>query len=181
MASRSLIPFLGTNCGWVAMSTMRLLSTKMWGTTRVSQIIICPRSAISFMAFSDRLLAPGGSREDAFDISKGRLFLVEAKRQSLEQSLVSYIPEAVSQAIALLRSAKCVGSACFTSSSEHCLLASKRFVSVYRMGRRGFSLSWGWRMRHWHTMNQQHAVWAETSWRTLTCRYARLCSLFVNG
>ena len=62
------------------------------------------------MAFSDRLLAPGGSREDAFDISKGRLFLVEAKRQSLEQSLVSYIPEAVSQAIALLKSAKCVST-----------------------------------------------------------------------
>ena len=62
------------------------------------------------MAFSDRLLAPGGSRDDAFDISKGRLFLVEAKRQSLEQSLVSYIPEAVSQAIALLKSAKYVST-----------------------------------------------------------------------
>ena len=58
------------------------------------------------MAFPDRLLASGGSRDDVFDILKGRLFLVEAKRQSLEQSLVSYIPEAVSQAIALLKSAK---------------------------------------------------------------------------
>ena len=58
------------------------------------------------MATSARLLFPGGSRDDAFDIAKGRLFLVEAKRQSLEQSLVSYIPEAVGQAIALLRSAK---------------------------------------------------------------------------
>jgi len=53
----------------------------------------------------DRLLGPGGSREDAFEIAKGRLFLVEAKRQSLKQELVSHIPEAVSQAIALLRSA----------------------------------------------------------------------------
>jgi len=61
------------------------------------------------MAFSDRLLAPGGSRDDAFDISKGRLFLVEAERQSLSNtSLVPYIPEAVSQAIALLKSAKYV-------------------------------------------------------------------------
>ena len=93
------------------------------------------------MAFSDRLLAPGGSRDDAFDISKGRLFLVEAKCQSLEQSLVSYIPEAVSQAIGLLRSAKCVDIAYFTSSSEHCLPAFKRSASVYLMGRRGFSLS----------------------------------------
>lgn len=51
----------------------------------------------------DRLVAPGGSREDASDISQGRLFLVGAKRQSLEQSLVSYIPETFSQTIALLR------------------------------------------------------------------------------
>jgi len=57
------------------------------------------------MPFSDRLLTPDGSREDAFEIAQGRLFLVQAKRQSLEQSLVSYIPEAVSQAIALLKSA----------------------------------------------------------------------------
>jgi hypothetical protein len=81
----------------------------------VSQIVIRPCSANYFTAFSDRLLAPGGSREDAFDISKGRLFLVEAKHQSLGQSLVSYIPEAVSQVIALLRSAKCVDTACFAS------------------------------------------------------------------
>jgi len=53
----------------------------------------------------DRLLAPGGSRDDAFEIANGSLFLVEAKRQSLEQNLISYIPEAVSQAIALLKSA----------------------------------------------------------------------------
>ncbi|PPQ66531.1 hypothetical protein CVT26_009504 [Gymnopilus dilepis] len=55
--------------------------------------------------YKDRLLAPGGSREDAFEISKGFMFLVQAKRQSLKQSLVSHIPEAVSQAIALLKSA----------------------------------------------------------------------------
>ncbi|KAL4251082.1 hypothetical protein ABKN59_005641 [Abortiporus biennis] len=55
--------------------------------------------------YKDRLLSPGGSREDAFDISKGRLFLVQAKRQSLEETLVLYIPEAVSQAIALLKTA----------------------------------------------------------------------------
>jgi len=52
----------------------------------------------------DRLLSPGGSREDAFEISQGRLFLVEAKRQSRE-SIASHIPEAVSHAIALLKSA----------------------------------------------------------------------------
>lgn len=53
----------------------------------------------------DRLLAPCGSRDDAFVISKGRLVLVEAKRQSFNRTLISYIPEAVSQAIAVLKSA----------------------------------------------------------------------------
>ena len=62
----------------------------------MSQIIIHCHSATGFTAFSDRLLAPGGSREDAFDFSNGRLFPVEAKSQSLEQNLVPYIPEAVS-------------------------------------------------------------------------------------
>ena len=92
------------------------------------------------MAFSVRLLTPGGSRE-AFNISNGRLMHVRAKRQSPDQSLVSYIPEAISQVIALLRSEKCVDTIFFTSSSEHCLPASQRFVSVYLTGRRGVSLS----------------------------------------
>ncbi|KAF8817639.1 hypothetical protein BYT27DRAFT_7074170 [Phlegmacium glaucopus] len=55
--------------------------------------------------YKDRLLAPGGSREDALDIAKGLMFLVEAKRQSPGQHLVTHTPEAVSQAIALLKSA----------------------------------------------------------------------------
>ena len=81
-------------------------------------------------AFSDRLLAPGGSREDAFDISQGRLFLVEARRQSLEQNLVCYILEAVSQAIALLRSAKYANTSSFTSLSQNCFPAVQRSVSL---------------------------------------------------
>ncbi|KAM6488959.1 hypothetical protein JOM56_015595 [Amanita muscaria] len=52
--------------------------------------------------YKTRLLAPGESTKDAFEISKGRLFFVAAKHQSIEHS---YIPEAVSQAIALLKSA----------------------------------------------------------------------------
>ena len=56
----------------------------------------------------DRLLAPGASRDDTFKIAKGRLFLVEAKRQNLEPNLLSYIPEAVSQAVALLKSSRYV-------------------------------------------------------------------------
>ena len=85
----------------------------------------------------------GGSREDALDISKYRLFLVVDKRQSLDQSLISYTLEAVSQAIALLRSARCITIARFTSSSEHCIPAFWGSISVYLMGRYGFSLSRG--------------------------------------
>ena len=47
-------------------------------------------------------LTPGGSRNNAFNISKGCLFLVETKCQSLKQNLVSYIPEAISQGIKVL-------------------------------------------------------------------------------
>ncbi|PCH42710.1 hypothetical protein WOLCODRAFT_163991 [Wolfiporia cocos MD-104 SS10] len=51
-----------------------------------------------------RLLALGGSRDDALEIAQDRLFLVEAKRMSKEgSSLASSIPEAVSRAIALAK------------------------------------------------------------------------------
>ena len=79
-------------------------------TARVSQVTIHLHFADCLMAFSDHLLAPSGSRDDAFDILKGCLFLVEAKCQSFEQILVSYIPEAISQAIALLKSTKYVST-----------------------------------------------------------------------
>lgn len=83
------------------------------------------------MAFSDRLLGPGGPRDDAFEITKGYLFLVQAKGQGLTQNLVSYILEAVSQAIALLKSAKCVSPACFISSYEHSFQPSRGpFLSI---------------------------------------------------
>jgi len=49
-----------------------------------------------------RLLAPGASRADIFKLASGRLFLIEAKRLGV-QSFVSFIPEAVGQAIALLK------------------------------------------------------------------------------
>ena len=84
----------------------------------MSQIIKHCRSRDDFAAFSDRLLIPGGSRDDAFEIANGRLFLVAAKYQGLERTLISYIPEAVGQAITLLKSEKYVSLACFTSSSD---------------------------------------------------------------
>lgn len=64
------------------------------------------------MSYLDRLLLPGGSREDTFHISKGCLFLVEAKRQNPEPALATYTPVAVSQAIALLKTAKYVAVLC---------------------------------------------------------------------
>ena len=39
MGSKFLTPFRDMNCGWVAMSTTRLLSMRMWWITRVSQSI----------------------------------------------------------------------------------------------------------------------------------------------
>ncbi|KAH9176693.1 hypothetical protein EDB89DRAFT_1939413 [Lactarius sanguifluus] len=49
-------------------------------------------------------LLDSGAREDVFRIANGHLFLVEAKRQGHnKQDLSSYFPEAVSQAIALLK------------------------------------------------------------------------------
>ncbi|KAH8995649.1 Flavinator of succinate dehydrogenase-domain-containing protein [Lactarius akahatsu] len=50
----------------------------------------------------DRLLGPGGSRRHAFEIANARLFLVEAKRQS-DEGLSTHFPEAISQAIAVLK------------------------------------------------------------------------------
>ncbi|KAF9443433.1 hypothetical protein P691DRAFT_808967 [Macrolepiota fuliginosa MF-IS2] len=48
----------------------------------------------------DRLISPGGSRDDVFKISNGRLFLVRSKCQALPgATLASYRAEAVSQAI----------------------------------------------------------------------------------
>jgi hypothetical protein len=107
----------------------------------VSHSINHRRSTNFFTAFSDRLLGPGGSREDAFEIANNLLLLVEAKCQSLEQSLIACIPEAVSQAIALLKSIQCVSTACFTLSSEHGIPAFQRSVSVYPMGKHDFSSS----------------------------------------
>lgn len=53
-----------------------------------------------------RLLGPGGSRGVDLRIGKGHLFLIEAKRRSPEYNLLDHVPEAVSQAIALLKSAR---------------------------------------------------------------------------
>jgi hypothetical protein len=83
--------------------------------------LVYSRPSPRLNSFLARLLNPGSSRDDAFDISKGRLFLVEAKRQSLERVLTSFIPEAVSQAIALLKSEKYVDIAWITPSSQYCL------------------------------------------------------------
>ncbi|KAF8147283.1 hypothetical protein B0H34DRAFT_670580 [Crassisporium funariophilum] len=53
--------------------------------------------------YKDRLLVPGGNREDVWDIAEGRVFfLMQAGHQ---RSLVSHIPGAVAHAIVLLKSA----------------------------------------------------------------------------
>jgi len=49
----------------------------------------------------ERLLGDDSSRDDAFTLAAGRLFLVEAKRQGEVTNISQYMPEAVSQAVAL--------------------------------------------------------------------------------
>ncbi|KAM6490578.1 hypothetical protein JOM56_013921 [Amanita muscaria] len=53
--------------------------------------------------YKKRFLASGFI--DALEISKGCLLIVEAKCQSIKQTFVSFVPEAISQAIAFLKSA----------------------------------------------------------------------------
>jgi len=65
------------------MSTMRFLSSDVgnykggsfYYTLSLHKLL----HDLRFMAFSDRLLGPGGSRDDAFEIAKGRLLLVQPK------------------------------------------------------------------------------------------------------
>ena len=72
-----------------------------------------------FVTFSARLVGPGGSREGSFRFAKGHLLLVQAKHLSLGQTFIECAPEAISQAVALLKSAKYASTACFTLSSEN--------------------------------------------------------------
>ncbi|KAG6843940.1 hypothetical protein H0H87_011525 [Tephrocybe sp. NHM501043] len=65
-----------------------------------------------------RLLNPDSSRDNAFGMSEGRLFLVEAKYQNLECALPSFIPEAVSQAIALLKSEQYVSNILYNTPTS---------------------------------------------------------------
>jgi hypothetical protein len=66
---------------------------------------------IALTLFSDRLFS--GSTWDALDISTARLFIVKVKHENRDEEdlyLFSDIPEAVSQAIGLLKSAKYVST-----------------------------------------------------------------------
>ena len=88
------------------------------------------------------MIAPGGGQgDDAFIFSKSCMFVIEAKCKTEKEfkSVAYHVPEAVSQAIAVLRSEKCVSSSWFTSSNY--LLAFQRSVSVYLMDIHGCSLS----------------------------------------
>lgn len=70
--------------------------------------VICHQ--IQLTSIKERLLGVDNSRDDAFKLARGRLFLVEAKRlQEHDGSLASHMPEAVSQAIALAQLTGCAG------------------------------------------------------------------------
>ena len=98
------------DCDWVAVSTR---------TTKGESNHQTPLLEGWFYAFSDRLLAHGGSRDDAFKIEKGCLFLFEgdalafgfylkpnARASNGPWSPDSNISEVFGQAIALLKSEK---------------------------------------------------------------------------
>ena len=69
-------------------------------TIKVSILII--HHVLQLMSIKERLLGVNNSRDDAFKLARGRLFLVEAKcLREHDSSLASHMPEAVSQAIAL--------------------------------------------------------------------------------
>lgn len=107
VGSKYLTMFRDMIGGWatLAMLTTPLLSMKMWRLTRVSQNIKHCYLRDDTMAFSDNLL--WGSTFDAFKISKGCLLIVQAKfYHGTKETLDSYSPEAVSHAIALLKSEK---------------------------------------------------------------------------
>ena len=78
----------------------------LFNTTQRSTIIEVrlftrkPYSA-QLMSSPERLLGDDSSRDDAFTLAAGRLFLVEAKRQGEVTNISQYMPEAVSQAVAL--------------------------------------------------------------------------------
>jgi hypothetical protein len=92
--------------------------------------------------FSARLIASGGGQgDDAFLFSKSCMFVIEAKRKTEKEfkSVGFHIPEAVSQAIAVLRSEKYVSTSWFTLSDY--LLAFQKSASVCLMDIHGCSLS----------------------------------------
>ena len=64
-------------------------------------IIIWPSLFLIACLPSDRPLAPGTSRTFVFEIASGHMFLVEPKRHNQDRSLASFVPEAVTQAMAL--------------------------------------------------------------------------------
>ena len=82
------------------MLTMLLFSTQMKNTTNAGIFFVCHR--LQLTSIKERLLGIDNSRDDMFKLAQGRLFLVEAKCLCKhDSSLVSHMPEAVSQAIAL--------------------------------------------------------------------------------
>ena len=67
-----------------------------------------PATSTLLTAALDRLLAPHVSSEDALKFATGCLFLAEVEHKHEWNSLIDSTPKAVSQAVALLKSTKCV-------------------------------------------------------------------------
>jgi hypothetical protein len=92
-------------------------------TTRVGIFVV--RHRILLTSIKERLLGVDNSRDDAFKLARGRLFLVEAKRlREHDVSLASHTPEAVSPAITLVQITGCAGDYSIPMSlSTHLIFA----------------------------------------------------------
>ena len=87
-------------------------------TIKASIFVI--RHVLQLKSITERLLGVDNSRDDAFKLARGRLFLVEAKRlREHDSSLASHMPEAVSQAIALAQLTRYVEGAFRRIESIH--------------------------------------------------------------
>ncbi|KAF5322609.1 hypothetical protein D9619_001348 [Psilocybe cf. subviscida] len=107
------------------------------------------------------LLAPVGPRFDPFSISKGRLLLVGAKRQSQSQEFTAHVPKAVSQAIALLKSEN-------LPEVRFCLSDGQSWMFFILKAEEG-------------TLTYYESTALRMAYSTLTSRCVRFYCLFVNG
>ena len=136
------------------------------------------------MSISEQLLTFGGLGEDTFNLVDSFFFLTEAKPPTgLHDRVHSYIPAAVSQAMALAKVSRCVGVLrdVMLQYSHPSIEAVTKCTFVFQMGTRGSSLSWNAPGRSGRIMHQPFVDSFTLSWNTATKRCAKLSNYSSNG